>query len=192
MDKFINAGKDFLEDRLQDKDKDKDKEDKQQGFFDRDDDDDFREAREEADRRAGSSGSSDLFSSIISAIGQKKSRLAEEDVDEEDAIKKHKKVYQDDDDDEDDDVLGAAAALQAIKLFNAGETGDKQSKGALLGLAMSEASKLFDDKASKGKVSSSSSKEGAIQKAGEFAMKLYLKNQGEQKGGIAGLMSKFI
>lgn len=83
MDKFINAGKDFLEDRLQDTNKDKDREDKQQGFFGRDDDDDFREARDEANRRAGSSGSSDLFSGIISAIGQKKTRLAEEDVDEE-------------------------------------------------------------------------------------------------------------
>lgn len=87
MDKLINAGKDFLEDRLQDKDKDKDEKKQQHGgggsFFDRDDDDDFREAKEEADKRAGSSGSSDLFSSIISAIGQKKSRLAEEDLDEE-------------------------------------------------------------------------------------------------------------
>lgn len=51
---------------------------------------------------------------------------------------------------------------------------------------------LFDDKASKGKVSSGSSKEASIQKAGEFAMKLYLKNQGEQKGGILGLTSKFM
>jgi hypothetical protein len=86
MDKLINAGKDFLEDRLQDKDKDEKKQ-QQHGsgssFFDHDDDDDFREAKEEADKRAGSSGSSDLFSSIISAIGQKKNRLAEEDLDEE-------------------------------------------------------------------------------------------------------------
>lgn len=59
-----------------------------------------------------------------------------------DAVKKHKKAYEDDDDDEDENVLGAAAALQAIKLFNAGETGEKQGKGALLGLAMSEASKV--------------------------------------------------
>lgn len=58
-----------------------------------------------------------------------------------DAIKKHKKAYEDDEDDEDENMLGTAAALQAIKLFNSGET-EKQGKGALLGLAMSEASKV--------------------------------------------------
>jgi hypothetical protein len=134
-------------------------------------------------------------------------------------VKKHKKAYVDDDDEEDENVLGAAAALQALKLFNSGETGEKQSKGAFLGLAMSEASKvssslvnplpssfppslqlqqltcfsqLFDDKAAKGKLSSDTSKEGVIQKAGEFAMKMYLKSQGEQKGGLLGLASKFM
>lgn len=87
MDKIIDAGKDFLEDRLQGKDK----EEKKQGggFFDRDDDDDFREAKEEADKRAGSSGSGDLFSSIISSIGKKKSSLADEDLDEEGQYSNH-------------------------------------------------------------------------------------------------------
>jgi hypothetical protein len=32
--------------------------------------------------------------------------------------------------------------MQALKLFNQGEAGGKQSKGALLGLAMSEGSKV--------------------------------------------------
>lgn len=99
-----------------------------------------------------------MFSQIIGAIGQKKGTLQSEDIDEEggsrppdasgssqlttlDAVKKHKKQY-DDDDDADEDSLGAAAALQALKMFNKGETGEKQSKGAFLGLAMSEASKV--------------------------------------------------
>ena len=56
-------------------------------------------------------------------------------------MRKHKKQY-DDDDDADEDSLGTAAALQALKMFNNGETGQKQSKGAFLGLAMSEASKV--------------------------------------------------
>lgn len=56
-------------------------------------------------------------------------------------MKKHKKQY-DDDDDADEDSLGTAAALQALKKFNSGETGEKQGKGAFLGLAMSEASKV--------------------------------------------------
>ena len=59
-----------------------------------------------------------------------------------DAVKKHKKTYDDDDDDADEDSLGTAAAIQALKLFNKGETGQKQSQGAFIGLALSEASKV--------------------------------------------------
>ncbi|KEY71154.1 hypothetical protein S7711_00977 [Stachybotrys chartarum IBT 7711] len=163
------------------------------GFQAPDDDDDFRTAREEAASRAGSSGSSELFSSILGSIGQNRSRLDKDDIDEQDAVNKHKKTYDDDDDDNDEDTLGKAAAIQALKLFNQGETGGKQSQGAFLGLAMSEASKLFDDKASKGKVSSDASKESTIQKAGEMALKMYLKSQGQQQqGGLMGLASKFL
>merc|ERR1712000_226489 len=151
MDKLINAGKDFLEDR-------QDKNQSSGGFFDRDDDDDFRDAKDEADKRAGSSGSGAMFSQIIGAIGQKKSTLQSEDLDEEDAVRKHKKQY-DDDDDSDEDSLGTAAALQALKMFNNGETGQKQ-----------------------GKVASGASKESVVQKAGEMAMKMYLKSQGQQQG----------
>ena len=61
------------------------------------------------------------------------------------AINNHKKAYVDKDDEENDDrSLGSAAAMQALKLFNQGETGDKQGKGAFLGLAMSEASKVLE------------------------------------------------
>jgi superfamily II DNA/RNA helicase len=190
MDKLFNAGKDFLEERSN------------QGqashggsasfFGGNNDDDEFRKAKEEAANRAGSSGSSDMFSSIISAIGQKKSQVANEDLDEEDAIKKHKKTYESDDEDDDEDTLGAAAAMQALKMFNKGETGEKQSQGAFLGLAMSEASKLFDAKSAKGKVSSGASKESTIQKAGEMAMKMYFKSQGQSQGGLMGLASKFM
>lgn len=61
-----------------------------------------------------------------------------------DAVKKHKKTYDDDDDDNDERSLGTAAAMQALKLFNKGETGSSGSGGqsAFLGLAMSEASKV--------------------------------------------------
>lgn len=60
-----------------------------------------------------------------------------------DAIKKYKKSYVDKDEDEEDEKsLGTAAAMHALKLFNNGETGDKQGKGAFLGLALSEASKV--------------------------------------------------
>jgi hypothetical protein len=51
---------------------------------------------------------------------------------------------------------------------------------------------LFDNKAAKGKVSSGTTKESVIQDAGEMAMKMYLKSQGQQQGGILGLASKFM
>lgn len=57
-------------------------------------------------------------------------------------MKKHKKSYDDDDDEADENSLGPAAAMQALKLFNQGETGGKQSQGAFVGLALSEASKV--------------------------------------------------
>merc|ERR1712000_124364 len=97
MDKLINAGKDFLEEKVKgdNKDNNNNRQDYHAGGnqshggsypagggFSRDDDDDendLREAREEAERRAGSSGSSDLFSTIAGAIGQKKSSLQNED-----------------------------------------------------------------------------------------------------------------
>lgn len=61
------------------------------------------------------------------------------------AVKKHKKFFGDDDDDEkaDDKGLGAAAAMQALKLFSSGDTGgQKQSQGGFAGLAMAEASRV--------------------------------------------------
>ncbi|KAH7320002.1 hypothetical protein B0I35DRAFT_225688 [Stachybotrys elegans] len=194
MDKLINAGKEFLEERNQGQEAHGGNYPAGGGFQPDDDDDDFRQAREEASARAGSSGNSELFSSILGAIGQNKSRLAAEDIDEEDVVKKHKKSYNDDDDDDDadDDRLGSAAAIQALKLFNQGETGDKQGKGAFIGLALSEASKLFDDREAKGKLSSGASKESTLQKAGEVAMKMYLKSQGEQQGGLMSMASKFM
>lgn len=151
---------------------------------------DFDDAKEEASKNAGSSGDKDFFGNILHAVSQKK--LSHDDVDEDDAINKHKKTYDDDDDDADENSLGTAAALQALKLFNKGEASSNNSQSAYLGLAMSEASKLFDDKASKDKVSSGTSKDAVVQKATEVAMKMYLKSQGEQQGGLVGLASKFM
>ncbi|UKZ49012.1 hypothetical protein TrVGV298_003250 [Trichoderma virens] len=153
------------------------------------DDDDLRTAHQQASQYAGSSGSSDIFSNVINSLGQKKSNLANSDIDEQDAIRKHKETYEQDADNLDSHSLGSAAALQALKKFTQGETGGNQSQGAFLGLALSEASKLFDNKAADGKVASDASKESAIQQAGEMALKMYLKSQGGNQGGSSGLMS---
>jgi hypothetical protein len=205
MDKLINAGKEFLQQQGNDENQEAGLPGGNKGHGgnypagggfsggrDDDDEDDFRTAHQEAAARAGTSGSSDMFSSILGAIGQKKSQIKDEDIDEEDAVKKHQKTYNDDDERADENSMGTAAAMQALKLFNQGETGGKQSQGAFIGLALSEASKLFDDKAAKGKVPDDASKESTIQKAGEMALKMYFKSQGGQQGGLAGMASKFL
>ncbi|KAF7549812.1 hypothetical protein G7Z17_g6136 [Cylindrodendrum hubeiense] len=195
MNSFISHAKDLLDD-------DNDRKDEQQypdpgsnktggGFSSFLGDLDFNEAKEEADKNAGSSGDKHFFGSILHAVSQKK-LSHDDDIDEEDAINKHKKTYDDDDDDADENSLGTAAAMQALKLFNKGESTSSNSQSAYLGLAMSEASKLFDDKSSKDKVSSGTSKDAVVQKATEVAMKMYFKSQGEQQGGLMGLASKFV
>ncbi|RYP46119.1 hypothetical protein DL768_007640 [Monosporascus sp. mg162] len=194
------------------------------GYPSRDDDDDLHGAEEEAARHSGGSGDSSFFSTILGAVKQRKQSLADEDIDEDDAVRQHKRFYDDkDDDDADDRSMGSAAAMQALKMFSSGKSvrlcyaspaprssavlstdEDKQiqqnqSQGALIGLAMAEASKLFDQKSSQGKVPSETSKESAVTKAGEMALKFYLKSQGSNSGGsdsnmsgLLGLASKFI
>lgn len=66
--------------------------------------------------------------------------------------------------------MGSAAAMQALKMFTGGSSGSSSggsSQNAFIGMAMGQASKLFDSQASQGNVSEGASKESAIQKAGE-------------------------
>ncbi|OAQ79335.1 beta-flanking protein [Purpureocillium lilacinum] len=207
MDKIFSAGKDFLESQMQNQGQGQHNQQQQQqnlppgdkshggnypaggGFAH--DDDELKTAQHEAANRAGSSGSSELFSSVLSAIGQRKGQIANEDIDEEDAVRKHKEQYQNDSRG-DENSVGIAAAMQALKMFNQNQDTGKQSQGAFLGLAMSEASKLFDQKASSGQLADGASKESTIQKAGEMAMKMYFKSQGQQQGGLMAMASKFI
>lgn len=161
-------------------------------------DDDLRDAHEHASRHAGDSADSSLFSTLLGTLQQKKASLAQEDIDEEDAVKQHRRHYEADDDNEvDDRSMGSAAAMQALKLFSGGGSGSTasgNSQSAFVGIAMAEASKLFDQKSSQGKVSSGASKESAIMQAGEMALKFYMKSQGGQQssssgGGASGLLS---
>ncbi|ORY68611.1 uncharacterized protein BCR38DRAFT_423874 [Pseudomassariella vexata] len=157
-------------------------------------DDDMQGAAEHATRSAGGSGDSSFFSTMIGALGQKKQNLSSEDVDEEDAVKQHKKYFSGEDDghEADDKSMGSAAAMQALKMFTGGGSGNSQegnSQSAFIGLAMGEASKLFDAKASEGKVSSESSKESAVLQAGEMALKMYMKSKGGSSSSSSGLLS---
>lgn len=95
--------------------------------------------------------------------------------------------------------MGSAAAMQALKMFSGGGSGNSQggnSQNAFLGMAMAEAGKLFDQQSSQGNVASGATKESAIQQAGEMALKFYMQSQGSSGGsgasGLLGLASKFL
>ena len=100
--------------------------------------------------------------------------------------------------------MGSAAAMQALKLFlgsgNQNQQGNSQQgnqsqiqgnpQNQFIGMALAEASKLFDRQSSQGNVQSGTSKQSVVQQAGEMALKMYLKGQGGS--GASGLLGKFL
>jgi hypothetical protein len=83
-----------------------------------------------------------------------KDKAKNEDVDEDDAIKQHGRFYGDSGDDEQASSgnVGAAAAMQASKMYNSGS--DEDAKGGqdkLIGMAMAQAAQLFDKQQAQGK-----------------------------------------
>ncbi|KAG5979752.1 hypothetical protein E4U55_004798 [Claviceps digitariae] len=187
MDKLVNMGKDLLQQQLG------------QGQNDHTNtpalpDHALKMAQQHATGAAGSSGGSDLFANIMSAVGQRQDKIQSEDIDEEDAIKQHQHAYQNDGKG-DSNTLGTAAAMQALKMFTQSNhsASSVAGQGAFLGMAMAEASKLFDDKAAQGKVQGGASKENVVQQAVETAMKMYFKSQATtSQGGLAGMAAKFL
>ena len=87
--------------------------------------------------------------------------------------------------------------MQALKMFNSGSSSSGGgSSQEFMGMAMGQASKLFEQQQSQGNVSSGASKESVVQQAGETALKMYMKSEmGGSSGGSGGLMgmaSKFL
>lgn len=79
--------------------------------------------------------------------------------------------------------MGIAAAMEALKLFTSGGVGQSTSQSAFIGLAMSQAAKLFDQQASAGNLASEASKESAVMKAGELALQMFMKSQRDSAAG---------
>jgi hypothetical protein len=69
--------------------------------------------------------------------------------------------------------LGAGAAMQALKMFSGGQGGQQGGGGQtqLIGMAMSEASKLFDQQNQQGNVASGTDKQSVVNMAAKMAMK---------------------
>jgi hypothetical protein len=140
-------------------------------------DDDLGGAARHAEQHAGDSGDSSIFSSVLSAIGQNKHGIANQPINEQDAIQSHQQFFGGGGGGQQasSGSMGAAAAMQALKMFTGGQSGNSQggnSQNAFIGMAMGQASKLFDEQSNQGNVSDGASKESAVQKAGEMALKM--------------------
>ncbi|KAK4462076.1 hypothetical protein QBC42DRAFT_297159 [Cladorrhinum samala] len=148
-----------------------------------------------------------FFKGILGHIDEKKDKLEEEDIDEEEAITSHRSLFSSaapTPSSPSSSLLGSAAALEALKLFNSSPNtpapATPQSQNAFIGLAMAQAAKLFDQKSAQGQVSPGADKQSAVMKAGELALKMYMKgNKGGSTGtgglgglGAAGLVGAYL
>ncbi|CAG8958380.1 hypothetical protein HYFRA_00011057 [Hymenoscyphus fraxineus] len=167
------------------------------------DDETMQSASRHAEQHAGSSGSIDMFTSIVSSLVGNKQEIAQQPIDEQHAVKSHQQFFSSSSSttEASSASMGSAAAMQALKMFVGGsESGSgggeqKQSQNAFVGMAMAQASKLFDNQAAAGKVASGEKKESAVQQAGEMALKMYLQSGGKGgsgSGGLMGIASKFL
>jgi hypothetical protein len=165
--------------------------------------DDLSGAASHAQEHAGDSGDSSIFSSVINHLGQNKQQIGNQQLNEQDAVQSHQQFFGGGGSSQSasSGSMGAAAAMQALKMFTGGSSGSSgsssqggNSQNAFIGMAMAQASKLFDQQSSQGNVSSGSNKESAVQQAGEMALKMYMKSQGGGSGasGLLSMASKFL
>lgn len=98
----------------------------------------------------------------------------------------------------DSNTLGKGAAMQAMKMFSGGGSegsGGGMDKNKLIGMAMSQAGKLYDEKNGGG---GGADKQSAVNSAAEMALKMYMKSNGSGSqgtggpSGLMGLASKFL
>jgi hypothetical protein len=95
---------------------------------------------------------------VLGLLSDKKDKLKDEDVDEDDAVQQHQRFYGSGGDAPEhasSNNVGAAAAMQALKMFTGGQGGGKEQKGGIqnqvIGMAMAQAAKLFDQQSAQGK-----------------------------------------
>lgn len=147
-----------------------------------------------------------MFSQAMGYLGQNKQNLQNQPMDEQQMVQSHQSLYNQGGGGQqhDSSSLGAGAAMQALKMFTGGGAGSGgmgsqgggNSQSQFIGMAMSQASKLFDQQSSQGNVSSGTDKQSAINSAAKMAMQMYMKSEGGGggggAGGLMGLASKFL
>jgi len=146
-----------------------------------------------------------MFSNVLGHLGQNKQSIGNQQINEQGAVQSHQQFFggggggggSGSTQQASSSAMGSAAAMQALKMSTGGQSGDSSggnSQNAFIGMAMGQASKLFDQQSSQGSVAPGASKESAIQQAGEMALKMYMQSQGGSGGssGLMGLASKFL
>lgn len=108
--------------------------------------DDYSSAAHTAAQHAGDSGDSNMFSNALGMLSGHKAQQG--DVDEDDAMRQHQQFYggAGQPHPASSGSMGSAAAMQALKMFNQGGSSSgngPQSQNDFIGLAMSQAAKLF-------------------------------------------------
>ncbi|KAI9636396.1 uncharacterized protein MKK02DRAFT_45104 [Dioszegia hungarica] len=149
-----------------------------------------------ANANAGDQDSS-LFSSAFGFLSNM-NKDDKDDVDDDEVLRKHDEAYNKGNaGGMSANSIGSAAALQAMKMFTSGQSGNaEQSSGGnmqskVIGMAMSEAAKLFDNSGG----AASGNKQDAVNSAGMMMMKLLLKSQfsgttgGANSGGLGSMMN---
>ena len=166
-------------------------------------DDEFSGAMHHAQQHSGSSGDSSLFSNALGFLSGNKQNIADGNLDENHAVNAHQAMYENQGGQHGSETVGAGAAMQALKMFTggggsmggggggmgAGSQGGGAGQNQFVGMAMAEASKLFDQQSGQGRVEQGASKQSAVNSAGQMALKMYMKSQG---GAAGGLLSKFM
>lgn len=124
------------------------------------DDDDYSGAMSHAQQHSYGAGDDSMFSNVLGNLKGNKSRYENEDVDEGQMVGAHQAMYGGGGENRQhgSETVGAGAAMQALKMFNGGGGGEGSGhqggggQNAFVGMAMGQASKLFDEQSSQGKL----------------------------------------
>lgn len=121
-------------------------------------------AQQHSSHNGGNPEESNIFANALGFLAGNKHNLANENIDEHQAINAHQALYGESQHHQQQqhssETVGAGAALQALKLFTGGGAGagghgshgGGNSQNKLIGLAMAQASSLFDQQSKHGKV----------------------------------------
>ena len=132
---------------------------------------DYQDALSHAQQHSSHNGSnpeeSNIFANALGFLAGNKHNFAKDDIDEHQAINAHQAMYGESQHQQyqqhqqhSSETVGSGAALQALKLFTGGGAnagghgshGGSNSQNKLIGLAMAQASSLFDQQSKHGKV----------------------------------------